>query len=67
MNYFWVFLKFVGYAILAFFLFVQIIAFGASTNTQEFLIRGSILLVVGLYLAIKWQRRNKLSDESHDE
>jgi len=62
MKYVWLGLKVIGYSFLAILLVLQIIAFGASSTTKDFIIRGSILLVVGLYFAIKWQKRNKPKD-----
>lgn len=64
MKYVWLLLKIVGYLILAFLLFAQIIAFASSSNLNELLIRGSILLAVGLFFAIKWQKSRKPKDES---
>jgi len=66
-KYIWFFLKAVGYLVFAFFLCIQIIAFGSSSNTKEFFIRGSILLAVGLFFAIKWQRRNKPADAENED
>ncbi len=62
MKYVWLGLKVIGYSFLAILLVIQIIAFGASSTTKDFIIRGLILLVVGLYFAIKWQKRNRAKD-----
>lgn len=67
MKYVWLALKVIGYSFLAILLVLQIIAFGASNTTKDFIIRGSILLVVGLYFAIKWQKRNKPKDTSVED
>jgi uncharacterized membrane protein len=62
MKYVWIALKVIGYSVLAILLLFQIIGLLASSSIMEFIGRGSILLVVGLFFAIKWQRRNKPKD-----
>jgi len=67
MKYIWLALKFIGYSFLAILLVLQIISFGASSTTKDFIFRGSILFVVGLYFAIKWQRKNKPKDTAIED
>ncbi len=67
MKYVWLGLKILCYSFLAILLVLQFLAFLGSSNTKDFLIRGSILLVVGLYFAIKWQKKNRKADASTED
>ncbi len=52
-------LKYFGYAFLSILFALQMISFFISPD----LIRGSILLVVGMYFANKWQKKNRPQEE----
>ena len=63
MKYIGLIIKYFVYACLLLLLLFQIIAFLTSSNLKEYFFRGGILFVVGMYFAIKWQKKNRIKEE----
>lgn len=67
MKYLKIAIKYCVYACLLLLLLFQIIAFLTSSNLKEYFFRGGILFVVGMYFAIKWQKKNRKIEEITEE
>jgi hypothetical protein len=63
MKYLKIAIKYCVYACLLLLLLFQIIAFLTSSNLKEYFFRGGILFVIGMYFAIKWQKKNRKIEE----
>jgi glucan phosphoethanolaminetransferase (alkaline phosphatase superfamily) len=63
MNYLKLLVKVIGYSVLILLGLVQVLAIASAPTLKESLWRILLLLVVCLFFAIKWQRRNKPTDQ----
>jgi hypothetical protein len=55
-------LKLFGYSLLGVIIFGQILLILSATSLIERLTRAVFILAVGMYFAIKWQKKNRKED-----
>jgi len=60
-------LKIIGYLVLVVLLLIQLLAILGATNLTESLLRIGVVFAILLFFAIRWQKRNKKTDENVTE
>ena len=64
MKYLKIILYVIGYLVLLILLAGQILSIASTTNTMEIIGRTGLILAVGMFFAIRWQRNKKKKSEN---
>jgi protein-S-isoprenylcysteine O-methyltransferase Ste14 len=64
MKYLKTILYVIGFLVLLILLAGQILSIASTTNTMEIIGRTGLILVVGMFFAIRWQRNKKKKSEN---
>ena len=64
MKYFKIVLYVVGFLVLLILLAGQILSIASTTNTMEIIGRTGLILAVGMFFAVRWQRNKKKKSEN---
>ena len=59
-----IFLYIIGFIVLLILLAAQILSIASSTNTMEIIGRAGLILAVGMFFAIKWQKNKKKKSDN---
>ena len=65
MKYLKIVLYIIGFLVLLILLAAQILSIASTTNLMEIIGRAGLILAVGMFFAIRWQRKKKKKSE-HD-
>ncbi len=64
MKYLKIILYVIGFLVLLILLAGQILSIASTTNTMEIIGRTGLILAVGMFFAIRWQRNKKKKSEN---
>ena len=64
MKYLKIIIYVIGFLVLLLLLAGQILSIASTTNTMEIIGRTGLILAVGLFFAIRWQRKKKKNSEN---
>lgn len=59
----WFIIKFFGYGLIVIILLAQLLTIMGARNYVEIFARIGLILVIGLFFAIRWQKKNKKTDD----